>query len=387
MSFFDHESIFFTLWGYPLSYLEFFGTLAGGLAVWLSARGNIWSWPIGIVNVVLFSFLFYQVQLYPDMFLQVFFFITNLLGWWRWSHPKPGEENRRSELRATWMGMQGTGLLLLATTAATMVFGYFASGLHEWMPTFFPLPSAFPYADSFVLTVSIAATYLMVQKKVECWGAWILADVVATYLYFSKGIVLVGVEYFVFCLIAAYGLWQWRREAKEQTVKLVCLYGPESTGKSTMAKRMAERYHTSYVPEVAREMITSNDFTVDDIIRIGREQAARVKKMAKTANRVLFCDTDAITTAVYSDTYLHQVPAELSEMEKEIQYDLYLLFDIDVPWVADGLRDLGAKRAEMYARFKSELDKRGIPYTVVSGSFEAREKQVVDCVDRLLTQR
>ncbi len=216
MSFLDHRSIFFTIWDYPMSYLEFYGTLAGGVAVWLSARGNIWSWSIGIINVVLFFFLFYQVQLYPDMFLQVFFFVTNLLGWWRWAHPRPGEEDRRKELKASWMGMSKSLGILAMTLIATSMFGYFASNLHEWVPRLFPLPSAFPYLDSFVLTTSVAATYLMVQKKVECWAAWIITDSVATYLYVSKGILFVGVEYFAFCLIAAFGLWQWRRHAKTQ---------------------------------------------------------------------------------------------------------------------------------------------------------------------------
>ena len=214
MFFLDHRSIFFTIWGYPMSYLEFFGALAGGVAVWLSARGNIWSWPIGVVNVVLFFFLFYQIQLYPDMFLQIFFFVTNLVGWWRWSHPRPGEENRRNELKASWMGVRWTLALFALTLMATTAFGYFASNLHEWAPTLFPLPSAFPYLDSFVLTSSVAATYLMVEKKVECWATWILTDAMATYLYFSKGIFLVGAEYFVFCLIDSMGLWRWSREAK-----------------------------------------------------------------------------------------------------------------------------------------------------------------------------
>ncbi len=93
MNFFDIDSIFFEMWGYPMSYLEFFGTIAGAVAVWLAARANIWSWPIGLINVTLFFFLFFQVQLYPDMFLQIFFFVTNVIGWWRWAHPKPFEED------------------------------------------------------------------------------------------------------------------------------------------------------------------------------------------------------------------------------------------------------------------------------------------------------
>jgi nicotinamide mononucleotide transporter len=214
MFFFDHNSIFFSMLGYPMSYLEFFGTLAGGLAVWLSARGNIWSWSIGIINVVLFFFLFYQIQLYPDMFLQVFFFITNLLGWWRWAHPAKGEEDRKRQLRISRMDTNRLMLFGLLTIIGTLGFGAFASNLHELSTALFPVPSAYPYLDSFVMVMSITATYLMVEKKVECWAAWILADVVATSLYFAKGILVVGIEYFIFCLIAAYGLWSWHRQSK-----------------------------------------------------------------------------------------------------------------------------------------------------------------------------
>ncbi len=212
MSFFDIKNIFFTLWGYEMSYLEFFGTIAGGIAVMLSARANIWSWPIGIVNVVLFFFLFYQVQLYPDMFLQVFYFVTNLLGWWRWANPKPGEENLRNELRASFMGWKK--FLTLSTTGVvgTYILGTFAQNLHELFPTIFSIPSAFPYSDSFVTVMSIITTFFMIQKKIESWIIWIIVDALAAYLYFAKGIKFVALEYLIFCFIAAYGLWHWIEE-------------------------------------------------------------------------------------------------------------------------------------------------------------------------------
>jgi len=91
MEFFSIDNIAFTLFGYASKLSELFGLITGTIAVILSAYANLWSWPIGIVNVVLSFFLFYQVQLYPDMFLQVFFFVTNILGWWRWANPKEGE--------------------------------------------------------------------------------------------------------------------------------------------------------------------------------------------------------------------------------------------------------------------------------------------------------
>lgn len=165
---------------------------------------------------------------------------------------------------------------------------------------------------------------------------------------------------------------------------LVCLYGPESTGKSMLAKRLADHYQTDWVPEVAREMITSNDFSVDDIIAIGKAQTERVKSKLKTANKVLICDTDLITTQIYSQKYLHAVPSILKELEKEIKYDLYCLLDIDVPWVADGLRDLGHERKEMFDLFKTELDKRNINYSLISGDYAHRENQIKTLIDRLL---
>jgi HTH-type transcriptional repressor of NAD biosynthesis genes len=167
-------------------------------------------------------------------------------------------------------------------------------------------------------------------------------------------------------------------------VKRICFYGPESTGKSTMAKRMAARYHTDFVPEVSREIISSNSFTEKDILLIGRAQTERVLAKTRTANRILFCDSDLITTQIYSDVYLHRIPPELTELEKQITYHQHFLFDIDVPWVADGLRDLGDRRPEMFQRFKRGLENRGISYILLSGTHEEREQRVIQYVDELL---
>jgi HTH-type transcriptional repressor of NAD biosynthesis genes len=167
-------------------------------------------------------------------------------------------------------------------------------------------------------------------------------------------------------------------------VKKFCFYGPESTGKSVMASRMAEKYKTEFVPEVAREMITSNDFSVDDIIKIGKAQTQRITEKTKTANRILFCDTDLITTQIYSQYYLGVVPEVLHELEKKIRYELYFLFDIDVPWVSDGLRDLGSKRKEMFAIFRQELDKRKLKYILINGDWSQREDDISQIIDSYL---
>jgi NadR type nicotinamide-nucleotide adenylyltransferase len=169
-------------------------------------------------------------------------------------------------------------------------------------------------------------------------------------------------------------------------IKLICFYGPESTGKSVMAKKMAEKYETEFVPEVARELITSNHFNREDIIMMGRAQMERLFQKARKANKILFCDTDLITTQIYSRQYLKVVPPVLYELEKMVEYDVYFLFNIDVPWVGDGLRDLGEekKRAEMYGIFKNELERRSIPYVDVQGDWNERGRIVVKEITKLM---
>lgn len=214
-AFFDIETIFFTLWGYPMSYLEFFGVVIGGVAVWLSAQANVWSWPVGAVSVALFFFLFYQIQLYPDMGLQVFFFVTNIQGWWRWTHPKAWEENRQAELRVTRMPPRQAVTWVLLGLLGTLVLGTFAQNLHTLLPMAFSQPSAFPYIDSFTTVMSVVATYMMVQKRVECWYVWLVVDIILTYVYFAKGVKLVAAEYVIFCGIAVQGAYLWTKEYRQ----------------------------------------------------------------------------------------------------------------------------------------------------------------------------
>lgn len=216
---FNINTEFFNVLGYSMSYLEFFGVVTGLIAVWLSAKAHIWSWPVGIINVILSFILYYQVHLYPDMFLQAFFLVTNIMGWWRWSHPKPEEADKKQELKVSYMKPAQLVFTIVTTIAGTFLLGGFASRLHEWFPLVFSEPSAYPYVDSFIMVMSIITTFYMIQKKIECWIIWIIVDIVATYLYYIKGIKFYSVEYLVFTGIAAFGLWHWIKEHKSYSVK------------------------------------------------------------------------------------------------------------------------------------------------------------------------
>lgn len=202
-----------------MSYIEFFGVLTGLAATWLSAKAKIMSWPVGVVNVILSFWLYYQIHLYPDMLLQIFFFFTNLLGWWRWANPKAFEADAKKELRVSYMKRNQLLLTIGIALAGTFLLGNFASRLHHWFPKIFSAPSAFPFVDSFIMVMSILATFYMIQKKIECWIIWILVDIVAASLYYVKGIKLYSLQYAVFIGVVIFGLLHWMKKYRSYSTK------------------------------------------------------------------------------------------------------------------------------------------------------------------------
>ncbi len=172
--------------------------------------------------------------------------------------------------------------------------------------------------------------------------------------------------------------------ARPYFVKKVCVYGAESTGKTTLTSQLARSFNTEWVPEMARTILGERHCTLDDIPAIAQLHASEIRRKLPLANRVLFVDTDFITTQIYSEYYFGQVPREVTQFEREIHFDLYLLLDIDTPWVADSQRDCRDKRAEFHAWFQCELRKRKLPYTIVSGSWADRQLHAFNAVERLL---
>jgi len=215
--FFSLDTPFFTLWGYPMSHLEWWATVLGAVAVWLSVKENVWSWIIGLGNVCLAFVLFFQIQLYPDMLLQVFFFITNVIGFWQWKFPKVAEQNTHQQLRISQLSNQTRLLSLGIALLGTLIMGSFAGNLHHWFPTVFSLPSAYPYIDSFTTLMSIGATFLLIRKKVEAWWVWLAVDILSTYMYYTKDVRFYALLYAVFCGIAIKGAMEWTKKFKTQS--------------------------------------------------------------------------------------------------------------------------------------------------------------------------
>lgn len=168
----------------------------------------------------------------------------------------------------------------------------------------------------------------------------------------------------------------------------VLIYGPESTGKSTLAQQLASHYQTEYVPEYARGYIEQRGkvFTYEDIPQIAIGQMEAEEAAARRANRVLFCDTDLITTTIYSRHYFGKCPHLVQRLADKRRYDLYLMMDIDLPWQADPQRDLPHRREEFRGIFCQELESRRIPFVTITGIGETRTQAAIEAVEVFLAK-
>ncbi len=203
------NTIFFTLWEYPMSYLEFFGTIFTAWSVYLAAKNKVITWPVSILGIILYGFLFYQIQLYSDLFEQVYYFITAFWGWYIWTHQK---SKSGSDDQTVLVSTKNQNLLSLASIVV-LTFGLtkFMENIHLIFPTLFPVAATFPLVDSFTTVLSFVATIYLAQRKIENWYIWILVDIIGVWLYYQKGVVFLSVLYFAFLINAFYGLAKWQK--------------------------------------------------------------------------------------------------------------------------------------------------------------------------------
>ncbi len=205
----DINNVMFTVWDYPMSYVEFIGTALNIWCVYLASRAKLLNWPVGILASLLFFALFYQIQLYSDMGEQLYFILTGFYGWWMWLKLGSRREQAPSIGRNTG---EGNLIYMIVIAVGTLLLMRFMQNIHFYLPALFPEPASYPFWDAFTTVMSFVATILMARGKVECWYLWILVDVIGVWLYSTKGVRFIALEYVIFLVLATRGLFDWRRK-------------------------------------------------------------------------------------------------------------------------------------------------------------------------------
>jgi nicotinamide riboside kinase len=169
----------------------------------------------------------------------------------------------------------------------------------------------------------------------------------------------------------------------------IALFGPESTGKTTLAIQLAEHFETAWVPEFARDYLqekwntTAKICEVSDMLPIAYGQTQLENDALSKANKFLFCDTNLMVTKVFSEVYYNYCNPALDRAARKHEYDMFFLTDIDVPWEKDDLRDKPEGREVVFEAFKQALIDSKKPFVVLSGDQETRLKNAIKILQNL----
>lgn len=186
------------------SFIELFGFITGAACVALLVRQNIWNWPLGITNNLIFIVLFYRTGLYADVGLQGFYIAISLYGWWTWLHG--GKDHGALKVSRV---RPATGVLL-----ALVVLG--TTGLLSWLLRRYT-NSTVPVLDSLITALSLIAQFMLTRKWIENWLVWIAANCISVGLLIYKGLYVTSALYLVYQVLCVMGLLEWRRALRTET--------------------------------------------------------------------------------------------------------------------------------------------------------------------------
>jgi len=190
------------VWWQGQSWLEVIGVITGLLCVYLAAKNIIWNWPIAIVSVAIYIFIFYNTRLYADMGLQFYFLVTNIYGWYFWSK-KPVADDKAPVILIKKKEV-------VFSVFAIILFTYLLGSVLKYTP------ASYPFIDSFCTACSLVAQIFLARKVLENWLVWIFVDVIYVGVYIFKGLHLTAIMYAIYVGIALMGYIDWRKDYKKQ---------------------------------------------------------------------------------------------------------------------------------------------------------------------------
>ncbi|MGK2889484.1 MAG: nicotinamide riboside transporter PnuC [Candidatus Malihini olakiniferum] len=204
--------------GYKLSWIEAIGALCGLLCIWLASLEKNINYLFGLINVSLFAVIFFQIQLYASLLLQIFFFMANVYGWYAWTR---GTDQQDIVLKIRWLPLPrllawsvlGALAIGLMTVYIDAVFATL-TGIAVTTPTL--QPDAFPFWDSSMMVLSMIAMVLMTRKYVENWILWVVVNIISVVIFTYQSVYVMAMEYLILTGIALNGTRLWIKEARQR---------------------------------------------------------------------------------------------------------------------------------------------------------------------------
>ena len=178
------------------------------------------------------------------------------------------------------------------------------------------------------------------------------------------------------------------KQQQSSTIK-IALFGPESTGKTTLAKQLADHFDTVWTPEFARDYLQEKWnkkqqlCEPEDLIPIAVGQTKLENDSLLVANTILFCDTNLMVTKVFSEMYYNFCDPNIDKAAKKHKYDLFFLTDVVIPWEKDDLRDITKDRTATFQIFKNALIENDKPFITLSGDYNQRLEKAIDVITNL----
>ena len=169
------------------------------ICVYLSAKRNILTWPMGIIGVSIFFYICYESRLYADMWLQVVFLLQSIYGWYFWIY---GTEEDVDNVPIRKLNLKEQVLVLSFIVVLILIVGYLSDRYSD---------TDVAYLDATVASMSLVANILLARKIIDNWVLWIIADIMYIGLFYYKGLYVTSGLYVIFLGIATSGLFEWRK--------------------------------------------------------------------------------------------------------------------------------------------------------------------------------
>lgn len=189
------------------SILEYIAVLAGIVSVWYSSKENVWVYPVGLVNTIIFIYLSYRGGLIGEASVNIYYSIMSIIGWRMWA--KKDAHTHTPTLKVSFANAR--------EWLTHILFFLFFFTLLFFILTYLKLnfaKNAIPWADAFASATAFTGMWLMAKKKVESWYWWIATNLASIPLYFVKHYVFTSVYYILLLVMAFWGLALWAKKAK-----------------------------------------------------------------------------------------------------------------------------------------------------------------------------